>query len=692
MANHDQLTAQYTHSVHIPDRDLLHNGFDRAVIELDQARKPMLTTPFYTAIGESVFDAGYQALQHFVEYYTPFSAADRWRSSERVHVVSAPAGSGKTSFSTAFVAALVRYHEQHPSAPYGALLVCQQIDRADDIYRDLNALLPGKVAVWSSEHDLTCPASKREKVPHPAAQFARDQLQDYPVAIVTHKFFGGPNSHKARLALHNGNLQPRAFTVVDERIDDVTVLDIQLSDAEKVRELAWDDPEHARTIGPPMNALVEFMREHGDKGPNLERPTAEWATVTDQLAFFTSEAAADYARCHPGTPAIETVFSFARALARGYAFITRPTAGQHTAHFIGYANNLTIEPGTIQLDATADIDGALPLCPWRILQPVLHPARYDNLHVVSVPSLLARNQRIHNYLKFPKNRRAYTDWMADIIRTHMEPGQRGLVVCKLALIEQEALPAPEWELGGRKLAVTHWGKGIGSNAWQEAEVVFLFDEFFIPKGVSIATAQGLLGANAMRGPLQTMRHLNSPHTAVDSLWEGHLLRQLKQMALRGHGRQFDGQGICGVQKLVTSADRTRLLSNWDQLFPGAQRTLIDPPTAGAHERTHAQALLSYLSQAGRPNIVTTKDISKQLGKPWREIVQHLKGDVKRAIEGLGYRYVPVKGRPPKGQRGSRFERMMTKAPRGESRAEGSAFSSALRPSATDSGPLALLDF
>src|SRR5260370_162339 len=110
MTNHDLLIAQYKHTdVHVPDRDQLRREFDAAVIQLDQVRtKPMLNTEFYRSIGDSVFDAGYQALKDFVGHYTPFHG---WPC-DRMHVVSAPVGSGKTSFSVAFVAAMVRLAEQ----------------------------------------------------------------------------------------------------------------------------------------------------------------------------------------------------------------------------------------------------------------------------------------------------------------------------------------------------------------------------------------------------------------------------------------------------------------------------------------------------------------------------------------------------------------------------------------------------
>src|SRR5262244_289411 len=131
-------------------------------------------------------------------------------------------------------------------APHGTLVVVNQIEKADTTFRDLNALLPGKVAVWTTEHDPACKLPKEErKVPEPAAEFTRDDLQNYPVAVVTHAFFGGKRNHKARQVLRNGKLQPRVLTVIDERIEEVTVFDIAYSDTERVRELVMASEEHA---------------------------------------------------------------------------------------------------------------------------------------------------------------------------------------------------------------------------------------------------------------------------------------------------------------------------------------------------------------------------------------------------------------------------------------------------------------
>src|SRR5262249_15552301 len=119
------------------------------------------------------------------------------------------------------------------------------------------------------------------------------------------------------------------------------------------------------------------------------------------------------------------------------------------------------------------------------------------------PPLTKKKLKIH--FKSAKNRRDYTWWMVDTIKAHMKRGQRGLVVCKKDLFENENVPLwpagdPRyddkalftekygWDVEGRKLCVVHWGSGIGSNAWKNADVVFLFDEFRIPRRKVIATA------------------------------------------------------------------------------------------------------------------------------------------------------------------------------------------------------------
>jgi hypothetical protein len=126
----------------MPNRDALRALYDEAVNQINVARgNDLLITPWYAETGNAVFKAGYLAL------------SDAVTDTRVLRTVPAPAGGGKTSFAYAFIAALTWYAEKHPEAPYGCAFVVDQITKADAVYRDLNALLPNKVGIWTKDHD-----------------------------------------------------------------------------------------------------------------------------------------------------------------------------------------------------------------------------------------------------------------------------------------------------------------------------------------------------------------------------------------------------------------------------------------------------------------------------------------------------------------------------------------------------------
>jgi hypothetical protein len=86
--------------------------------------------------------------------------------------------------------------------------------------------------------------------------------------------------------------------------------------------------------------------------------------------------------------------------------------------------------------------------------------------------------------------------------------------------------------------VTWWGGyGIGANDWQDADVVLLFENFHLPNRTVIAMTQGLLGREATKPPLVDMVDTLCKSDTVEKIKTGHLLRWLKQLALRGKARQ-----------------------------------------------------------------------------------------------------------------------------------------------------------
>jgi hypothetical protein len=640
----------------IPARETLRVAYDAVIEQIDSSRaSQQLTNTFYSKVGDAIFDVCYRALEQ--------SEATKagLKTPKALQVISAPMGAGKTTFAPAFITALVRLREHHPYAPFGCAFVVEQRTKADEMYREFSALLPGKVAVWSTDHDVNCKTPT--KVLKPAARFHVDDLENHEVAIVTHAFYKGKRGPKARNVLDaKGDAILRALIIVDEQTDDVAVFDVTLSGAAQVLVAVQKDERSGEPVVPYVQALHSFMTKKLSGGGDLEKPSDDpstWDAVASDLAWFTTTAARDYERDRKGDiEGLEAVFSFARALTTTQAFLTR--YGNDTAHFVGYDLRLELYPGMVLLDATADIDGVTALCPWR--SQVSVQASYANLSIVHVPCFT--RQRLSTYLKQVKNRRAYVDWMKQTILAHAQPGQRALVVCKKRLFDDGNVPDwPEkdpgfdrpdsyqleygWELEGRKLCATHWGGlGIGVNHWREADVVFLFDEFHQPRRVTIARAQGLMSAKATEGPLATMKTLNSKSPQVEKLRDGHLLRWTKQMALRGKGRNFDEHGVCAHQKVVcagSSEQYERLVANAQQLFPDAKIASVGHRLTT--EETYAEKFLALLSTPELADSISTKWIGEQVGAPWwrwgRKVLK--RPQTQACLRSLGWRYVPERG-------------------------------------------------
>jgi hypothetical protein len=514
------------------------------------------------------------------------------------------------------------------------------------------------------------------KVRHPAVRFHVDQLQDYPVLIVTHAFFKVPRGEKARTVMVEGSAAHRALTIVDEQMQDVAIYEVQLSSAEAVREAIQQQGDE--TVASRLERLSRFMARKvfvpkampdASRSKSLEKPNDDgraWKAA-QELAWFTTEEARAYAtKNRDRVPDIQNVFGFARCMVEDYAFIARQGSTALGTYFVGYEPQHAIVPGMVLLDATSDIDGVMPLSPWRDHIDVPR-GRYDNLAIVHVQS--CTDEQLSKFLGRTAGRTSYSAWMEQVIRQHMEPGQLGLVVCKKTLLDHHNIPGPHpidpgaepsddnppfgWDLDRRKLGVSYWGgAGLGSNAWMDAEVVFLFDEFYLPRRTAIAGTQGHQLAPTSKGAIASMTALNSNSPEVDGIWEGHLLRWTEQMAMRGRGRVFDEDGICGQQKLVFTGDYERLLLHKDRMFPRAKLSVWRPDDDLSRFGTWRRKLLEVLSRPELPDQLPTEAVGRTLGVKWAAISGDIMGDeTEEMLKALGWVYVRRKG-----PRGSWFDR------------------------------------
>jgi hypothetical protein len=636
----------------VPDRDELRVLYDEAIAELNPSRNNRLTTPFYTKIGNAVFEAGYLAY------------SDTITGTRRMHTVPAPAGSGKSSFSFALLMAMTRYADRHPEAPHGAVMLVNEIEKAEKVYQELGALLPGRVRVWTGDHDRNC--TKRTKlIEEPATKCTQPELRYWSVAIVTHSFYLDVNGHHARTVVRNGIESERALTVVDERPDEAPAIEIAQHEAQEVREALVAACPDAKE---PMDELLKFMEQFNHSASNkLFRPGIEldYAALNRDLGWFQSEAAQRLLQSS-SIPNLKVLFAFVRALVAGQACVA--TIGV-LPYFFWYEDLLVIDrsKGAILLDATADIDGVSQIVGWRV-QAETPKARYDRLEIIHVQQHTKTN--LSDYLNDAPNQRAYVEHMLQTVRAYMEPGQKGLLLCKQILRKHERVPnwpdrdprfqTPEvctkqygWNVEGRNLCVTHWGTGIGDNHWLDADVVFLFDEFILPRRTSISHTQGYRRHRADQGDLGSMKTMSSKARGVDTIHEGQILRWYKQMALRGNARNYDDHGVCGEQRLVVSGNQKRFMANVSKMFPGANvRTISEQTNDQTKRRTWSTRAFEVFNDA-KGDVLTTAEVGKRLGKEWRKIGYRITTpEFLDRIGALGWTYVPNKGRS-----GSWFERV-----------------------------------
>jgi hypothetical protein len=637
----------------LPER--LRGFYDQVIGELNP-RRGNLTNTFQSKIGDAVFEAGCSALANF--------ATD----THKLMTVSARCGTGKTSFAYALAAAITRLAEADPSTPYGIVFLVEQKEQAERAYCELVQLLPPeKVRVWTEDHDIAGNKSDKIKVHNPAARCSKADLAHAPVIIVTQKFYLGKDGHLTRTVVRNGVVGQRALTIVDEGPDEAPSQELTLAVAQTAREALVDS--HPETK-PYLDKLFQIM-EACNYGPKnqLFRPLKEWSErMVWELGWFRSKEADVIAKEHSERADVHLLFSYAKGLVSGYSWAV--TDGRR-ATFYTYATCLVIDrtASAVLLDATADIDGRSMIVPWR--EKVETPqASYENLEIV----LLKPHTKtiLSRFFKNFSNRRAYTDWMKDALLQHTRVGDKVLLVCRLTLFENRNVPwwptdderfnnaesytkGFQWDFKGRKLCAIHYGAGIGSNEWKDANVVFLCDDFVLPKAAAVCTTQGMRSQRANQGDLGAMATLSSKPEGVVTISDGHVLRQIVQLASRGNLRNYDEHGVCGNMRLLIACDQKRFMSNVEGMFPGVRHGNIKIVEGVSDSDTVQTKVLSLLSSTLK-DVLRTKEISRHIRREWRAVGHYVNTPAfERSYTALGWEYVPNRG-----CKGAYFQRLSSK--------------------------------
>jgi hypothetical protein len=614
----DQLKAAYL--------DALNEQLDLRKDEHHPQKSKQHLTPFDMEVAECIFNAGLLAIQ------------DRQRNLAQYRVVSAPTGSGKSSFAQAFIKAYITVFPD-PSVLY----LVETIDHAEDVYHQMSALLGDEnVAVWTSAHDLDTSEEQIERKHGfvPFCRFGIDDLASYPVVIVTHKFYQGRRANKA--VKYKG--QDRKLIFVDEKMADVTLYDVDTGLIKMVRDQLAE--QHTSNIEhvPHLTKLHDHM-ESVWQSASSKQPYDTVPTATDLSWFLTHQAADAIATSDENA---KNVFGFGRALAKGFAFLSRYDQNGKGARFVGYEVTTPLRPGTILLDATADIDGVSLITNNRHPVPVPR-VDFRNLAITHIEPPFPKRTRISQIVKTAKDAKPYADWIMETVLANTEVGEKVLVVVHKALIDLGFLPnfdtfdlfLPD-TIRGREICFINWGMGIGSNRWKDASAVFLFGDFHLPKRALVGTALGLKQQRADKAALAPFQSPKSKASEFLSLRDGHLCRHQKQLAMRGNARNISWDGVCGVQRLYVTGEFSRLIRYKDQLFPGATVTVNEPEKR--LQQGGIDALIGLLYQAPGDAITTTEvkeatgiDLQKNKNRYLSSV------EVKEAMSQNGWVFVQGKG-------------------------------------------------
>jgi hypothetical protein len=179
-----------------------------------------------------------------------------------LHVVYSGPGSGKSTAAKAFVAGMTRNTEVH-RYPIGCALLVHHVETAAKAFAELSTLLPGKVAVWSSEHDANSPIVIRQP------RFTVDELEEYPVVVVTHEFYRGVRGERARSFCRNGLTLPRFVTFVDEKVNEVETYTLVLSQVQRVIEHVERDEQAAAELRSGLDTLETEHEARSTEPPSL---------------------------------------------------------------------------------------------------------------------------------------------------------------------------------------------------------------------------------------------------------------------------------------------------------------------------------------------------------------------------------------------------------------------------------------
>lgn len=519
----------------------------------------------------------------------------------RLKVVTAPTGTGKTTATIAYaVAAAIK------SEDFSCSFILNNNSNCREVFDELVKLFEA-TGYNLKPFDLGFRTMKVNFDAVTGKPIGPYDLDKYRIIILTHKKFIDDEDKKSRRAgARYYNDKRRSVCFIDEHIETVKLFTVKPNDIKWARDLALQFK---------VNDVADAYDEIGAKmEPVLKSATRDYVSaelVTRQNLDIITEPGNCTLQGNMVTEYHEryaNIRQFVEAAETDYVFYSRKSQA-----FVGYSLKFKPTQSFVLLDATADITGMTALIPGmdHVEVPKIN---YQNLSITQfdIPKAWAYANKA---LKPASQAREYIKWMKQVIKENTGEGDKILVVTNLILINNhqmlprathgiefygdKPIPSVKFQASESKRAklgyedekgfgpvilqdcnnveanIIWWGGRdfIGTNKYAACTKVFLFNEHHIGKEAHMAKSWGYQQKPATDGDLSS-NHAAGTTDDVRLIQEGHLLRNGKQTVSRGSVRECDDNLVCGRMELFTSMEYTRLLGNLDRLFPGLKPNQI----------------------------------------------------------------------------------------------------------------------
>lgn len=580
--------------------------FDKALerIASSQNRK---NSPLNYAVAKLLFNTANKAMNDTRQNKPP----------KTFNVISAPTGSSKTVSAVAYV---ISKFLSDPN--FTASFVVNEVRNAEEVYQMLISdefISEDDVGIWTAFHDEKQhrPSDIKGKYLFKPKLTSREEVKTKRITVFTNAKWSDEVEKNKDTGVRRYNGKLRDVIFVDECPEFVDIISMTPSKIKAMRDyLMRIDKDH-----PSIKLLTQvdigMEQTYSLDGKSMDNtvdlllePEAQSIIAEMESPDFRSKCAEQYYEL------LGVVCKFLRACSMGYMFLSR----REQRSFIGYLCKFKVATNLVILDATSDLIDLYHMIGGKFVDgmPSVDYSKLTINHIQSPKCFQSINSiKSLPSLQRPKAYQDYADWIKQVVMKHTKEGDKVLIVSHLALIDRGVMPFTPMKnepdrthFKGRDVYSIYWGHGIGSNNYNQCNVVFTFNAFHQPYHVYVAQVLGVKGTKAKDSNIGKIRKNADSDDEYKNVAEGTILRWFKQIVSRGNVRNVDQDGFCGEMTLHTTMDWKLLISNLDRLFPNAKTPTRELQYSGKKSYNSKREELARFLSTSDANDISFKNLSK----------------------------------------------------------------------------------